>query len=139
MKTALKSIGAGLAGIVVGASLSFGTDFVLEALGVLPHGSLSVSAALISLVLLYRSIYNVLGFFITAWLAPFAPMWHALVLGGIGTLASIAGTLATANMDFGPAWYGWTLAALTMPAAWLGGYLHQRFSKKFTCKEAGNL
>ena len=126
MKNIFKSIGAGLAGIVVGAALSFGTDFVLESAGVLPHGNLNVSAWLIWLVLLYRTIYNVLGFYIVARLAPNNPMRHALVLGVIGTLVSIGGAIATANMNLGPAWYAWTLAALTMPAAWIGGKWFER-------------
>ena len=125
-KSIFKSIGAGVAGIVVGAGLSFGTDFILESVGVLPHGNLYVSTWLIWGVLFYRSVYNVLGFYVVARFAPNHPMRHALVLGVIGTLVSVIGAVATANMNIGPAWYAWTLAALTMPAAWLGGKLALR-------------
>ena len=131
MKNIFKSIGAGLAGIIVGAALSFGTDFVLESASVLPHGNLYVSAWLIWLVLLYRTVYNVLGFYVVARLAPNHPMRHALVLGVIGTLVSIGGALATANMNLGPAWYAWTLAVLTMPAAWIGGKWFEKRAKGF--------
>ena len=55
-------------------------------------------------------------------------MRHAIVLGAIGTVVSIIGAVATANMNLGPAWYAWTLALLTMPSAWLGGKLHEHFS-----------
>lgn len=126
----LKSVLAGIAGIVVGAGLSFGTDFVLKSFGVLPEGNLNVSALLVWIVILYRSVYNVLGFYIVARLAPHHGMTHALVLGALGALASIAGAVATANMNLGPAWYGWALAVLTMPAAWLGGKLFEVQSKK---------
>ncbi|MEO8637293.1 MAG: hypothetical protein ABI430_00120 [Candidatus Taylorbacteria bacterium] len=129
-KNILKSIGAGLAGIVVGASLSFGTDFILENFGILPHGNLYVSTGLIWVVLIYRSAYNVLGFYLVARLAPNYPMRHALVLGVIGTLVSVVGAVATANMNLGPTWYAWTLAFLTMPAAWLGGKLNERSMKQ---------
>jgi hypothetical protein len=122
-RTILKSIGAGAAGIVAGAGLSVATDFALETVGVLPRGHLHVSAWLIWGVLLYRSVYNLLGFYLAARLAPSHPMAHALVLGAIGTGVSILGAVITANMDIGPAWYAWTLAALTMPVAWLGGRL----------------
>ena len=124
-KNVFKSIGAGLAGIIVGAGLSFGTDFVLESAGVLPHGNLYVSAWLIWVVLLYRNVYNVLGFYIVARLAPNHPMRHALVLGVIGLILTITGAIVTANMNLGPAWYAWTLAALTLPSAWLGGRLYE--------------
>ena len=125
-KNIFKSIGAGVAGIVVGAGLSLGTDFILESVGVLPHGNLYVSTWLIWGVLFYRSVYNMLGFYIVARFAPNHPMRHALVLGVIGTLVSVIGAVATANMNLGPAWYAWTLAAITMPAAWLGGKLALR-------------
>ena len=119
----LKSIGAGVAGIAVGAVLSVGTDFVLENQGILPHGNLYVSAALIWAVLGYRTAYNILGCYITAKLAPQNPMRHALIVGAIGTIVSVIAAIATANMNLGPSWYAWTLAALSMPAAWVGGKL----------------
>lgn len=121
--TILKSIGAGLTGIVVGAGLSFATDALFEKLGLIPHGNLNTDAWRIVLVLAYRTLYNVLGAYITAKLAPNFPMRHALALGALGTLISIGGALATANMNLGPGWYAWTLAVLTLPAAWLGGIL----------------
>ena len=116
-----KSIRAGVAGIVVGAGLSLGTDYILESVGILPHGNLYVSAWLIWVVLFYRTAYNTLGSYIVARLAPSHPMRHALILGLIGTAVSVAGALATANMNLGPAWYAWTLAVLALPSAWLGG------------------
>lgn len=130
MKTIFKSIGAGIVGIAVGASLSLGTDFLLESIGILPHGNLYISAWLIWAVLLYRSAYNIIGFYFVARLAPNYPMRHALVLGLIGTAVSIAGAVATANMNLGPTWYAWTLVALTMPAAWLGGWIYTRKIQK---------
>ena len=51
-------------------------------------------------------------------------MNHALVLGGIGTILSIVGAIVTADMNLGPAWYAWSLAAIAMPVAWLGGKLY---------------
>ena len=128
-KNILKSIGAGVAGIVAGAGLSLGTDSVLESSGVLPSGNLHVSTLLIWVVLLYRSAYNVLGFYVVAWLAPSYPMRHALILGVIGTVVSVLGAVAAANMNIAPAWFGWTLAALTMPSAWLGGKLYEQLSR----------
>jgi hypothetical protein len=50
-------------------------------------------------------------------------MKHALILGGIGLVLSSVGAIAAA--DLGPAWYAWTLAAMALPIAWLGGKLHE--------------
>lgn len=121
-----KSIGAGIVGIAVGATLSIGTDYVLENQGILPHGNLYVSAALIWAVLGYRTIYNTLGSFIVAKLAPQNPMRHALFVGAIGTVVSAVAAIATADLNLGPIWYAWTLAALSLPAAWVGGKLAVR-------------
>lgn len=123
IKNIFKSIGAGFVGIFVGAILSIGTDKILENMGVLPHGNLWVGAWIIIFVLFYRTIYNILGSYIVARLAPNYPMRHVLVVGVLGTIVSIVGAIATANMNLGPAWYAWTLAALTFPSAWLGGKL----------------
>lgn len=123
-KNIWKSIGAGVAGIVVGAVLSVGTDAILEAKGILPHGNLYVSTALIWAVLLYRSVYNTLGCYLAAALAPQNPMRHALILGVIGTVISAAAAFGTRNMNLGPGWYAWTLAALSLPAAYIGGKLY---------------
>lgn len=127
MQNIYKSIGAGIVGIVVGAVLSVATDKLLEANGVLPHGNLYVSAALIWFVLFYRTAFNTLGFFLTAKLAPQKPMKHALILGVIGTLVSAIAAITTKDMNLGPSWYAWTLAALTMPAAYLGGKIALMF------------
>ena len=127
----VKSIGAGLAGFVVGAVLSFGTDYILEQMGILPHDNLWVSPLIIAFVLLYRCVYNAFGCYIVARLAPAYPMRHALVLGVLGTIGSIVGALVTANMNLGPTWYAWTLAILTLPSAWFGAWLYTR---KLSCE-----
>jgi hypothetical protein len=122
--TAVRSVGACLAGVIVGAGLSIGTDTLLEHTGVLPQGNLYVAAWLIWAVLLYRSAYNIVGSYLVARLAPNRPMGHVLILGVFGTVVCIAGAVATANAHLGPAWYAWTLAALNMPAAWIGGRIY---------------
>ena len=126
----LRSIWAGVAGFIVGAALSFGTDYVLESAGILPHGNLYVSSLIIFFVLFYRCTYNAAGCYIVARLAPHHPMRHALVLGVIGTVLSIVGAVVTWNMDIGPHWYALTLAALSLPSAWLGGRIYEIQAKK---------
>lgn len=118
-----KSIWAGFLGMLVGAALSIGVDTILETRGVLPHGHFFVSAGLIWFVLAYRTLFNTLGCYVTAKYAPQNPMKHALIVGAIGTVFSVIGAIANIKMNLGPHWYCWTLAALSMPAAYLGGKL----------------
>jgi hypothetical protein len=120
----LKSIGAVLAGLVfIGVTHSV-IDAILESVGILPKGNLYVSTSLILFVVFYRAVFSLLGCYLTAKLAPQNPMKHALILGGIGTLLSATGAIVTADMNLGPAWYAWTLVAIALPVAWLGGKLY---------------
>ena len=50
-------------------------------------------------------------------------MRHALALGAIGFLVSLAGVIVTAGMDLGPRWYPIALVVTALPGAWLGGRL----------------
>ena len=73
----------------------------------------------------YRTIYGIAGGYITARLAPDRPIMQALILGIIGFVLGLAGTLATRNRgpEFGPKWYAITVIVLAIPAAWIGGKL----------------
>jgi hypothetical protein len=123
-KNTLKSIGAVLAGLIFIVITHTGTDAILEGTGVLPKGHLNVGAGLILLVILYRTIFSIAGCYLTAKLAPRNPMTHSLILGGIGTVLSAAGAIATADMNIGPTWYGWSLVVIALPIAWLAGKLY---------------
>ncbi len=103
-----------------------GTDAVLQHVGVLPKDHLHVGTGLILAVIGYRTVFSVIGCRLAARLAPVHPLRHALALGVVGVLACVAGAVVTADMNLGPAWYGWTLVAVTMPAAWLGGAWQER-------------
>ncbi len=130
MRSVLKSIWAIIAGILVGALLSHITDFALEAAGVLPKTNLYVAAWLVWIVIIYRSIFNALGFFITAKLAPHHPAKHVLVLAIIGTLGSVGAAIGTANLNLGPQWYPWALAVLVPFMAWAGWKFYESHSKQ---------
>jgi hypothetical protein len=124
-KNILLSIGAVIAGAAVSILLEVGTDALLHATGVFPKGEGSMSDALFVLATTYRTIYGVLGAYITARLAPNRPMMHALILGALGTVAAAAGALAMWDKmpEIGPKWYALALIVLGMPTAWLGGKL----------------
>lgn len=82
-----------------------------------------VSTPMLLLATAYRTVYGVVGAYIAARLAPNSPMTHALVLGMVGFVVSIAGAVMTWNMGpaFGPHWYPLALIVLALPTAWAGG------------------
>jgi hypothetical protein len=121
----LKSIGAVIAGLLFIGVTHSTIDAILENIGVLPKGNLYVSTGLILFVIFYRAVFSVLGCYLTAKLAPKNPMKHALILGGIGTILSATGAIVTADMNLGPAWYAWSLVAISLPVAWLGGKFYE--------------
>jgi hypothetical protein len=73
----------------------------------------------------YRTIYTVLGGYVTARLAPYRPMTHVWILSIFGLLAAITGALATWDKgpEFGPKWYPLALVILAIPSVLLGGKL----------------
>lgn len=132
MKNIFKSISACIAGIFVGVVLSLGTDKILEAKGILPHDNLWVGASLIIFVLFYRTVYNIIGSYIVARLAPSNPMRHAIIVGILGTIVSTIGAIANSSMNLGPEWYCWTLVVLSFPSSWLGGKIYMMSIKNQT-------
>jgi hypothetical protein len=121
-RSLLRSAGAVFAGLVTIFVLSLATDQLFHGLGIYPAwGQPMRDTGLLLLALSYRFIYDVFGCWLTARLAPKAPMGHALALGAIGTLLSILGAIEM--WDFGPNWYPVVLAASALPSAWLGGFI----------------
>ncbi len=122
----LRSLGALLLGFVVVVALSVGADQVMHGAGVFPPvGEPMESPALFLLALAYRCLFTVAGGYVTARLAPRAPVSHAVILGVIGTAIALAGAVATIGRpDMGPAWYPIALVITALPCTWLGGVLH---------------
>lgn len=116
-----RSIGALFAGFVVVVVLSLATDLALRAAGIFPQLGRTMSNSLFLLATVYRTIYSVVGSYITARLAPNRPMQHALVGGAIGLVISVVAAVATWNQDLGPHWYPLALVATALPSAWAGG------------------
>jgi hypothetical protein len=125
----LQSIGAVIAGFVVVFALSLGTDEVLHVLQVYPPWGVPMrEPGLLLLALSYRIVFNTFGSYLTARLAPYAPMRHVWIGAAIGLVLTAAGTVAALNMDLGPIWYPVALMLSVLPCAWLGGALHRHFS-----------
>lgn len=124
----LRSLFALFAGFVVVVVLSLGTDVALHATGVFPPWGQAMADGLFLLATAYRTVYAIVGSYLTARLAPFQPMGHALLGGVIGLVLSTAGAVATWHRgpEFGPHWYPLALVVTALPCAWVGGRLHVR-------------
>jgi len=120
-----RSVWAVIAGFIVTAALSLLTDVVMHAAGVLPPWGQPMAEPLFVLATAYRLAFTVLGGFVTAALAPGRPMRHVIVLGSVGTVAALAGLIATWNAGpaLGPRWYPIALVVTAIPCVWAGGAL----------------
>ena len=120
----LKGIGAILAGMIFIVVSHTGTDYVLEALGIFPprNEGLHITWMVVTATI-YRSIFTVVGGYITAALAPNPPMRYVMILGIIGLALGTIAAIVTIPMGLGPAWYPIALAVLALPCVWLGGKL----------------
>ncbi len=101
-----RSIGAVLAGMVVGIILTLATDIVLHAIHVFPPWGASMAGfeGALLLATVYRTIYGIAASYLVARLAPDRPMQHALAGGFLGLVVSIVGAAVTWNK--GPAFAG---------------------------------
>jgi hypothetical protein len=121
MKRSILAVSAGLVFIFVTHN---GMDVLFESMGWMPKRGEPLTDAGLLWASAYRAIFSVLGCYITARLAPVNPMRHALILVGIGVALSSLGAIAL--WELGHVWYPLSLIALSLPYAWLGGYLHTR-------------
>jgi hypothetical protein len=121
-----RSIVAVVVGFVVIGMLSFGTDALVRSAmpGAFDAAGRTDSVPLLLLTIVYVGVYAVAGCYLTARLAPRAPMRHALILGVLGLAFNVAGTVAM--WATAPAWYHVVSLALVLPYAWLGGRLRER-------------
>lgn len=125
------SLGRSVFAIVVGLAINFvaglGLDQIFHMLGVYPPWGVPMNEpGDNALALSYRIAIAVLSCYVAGRIAPWAPMHHALILGGIGFALSTLGAVAASQMALGPIWYPVALVAVTLPCAWLGGALARR-------------
>lgn len=107
--------------------LSLVTDEVLHLVKVYPPWDVVMSDRLFGLATAYRVVYNVVGCYVAARLAPGRPMRHAMLLGWVGVFVALLGAAATWNHQpsLGPHWYSVALVVLALPCAWAGGKLRE--------------
>ena len=118
-----RSIVAVAAGFLTVVVLSLATDQLFHVLNVYPPwGQAMWETHLNALALSCRIVYTLLGGFITARVAPDAPMRHVVILALIGLAAGTAGAIAAITQaDLGPNWYPIAIAVTAYPCTWLGG------------------
>jgi hypothetical protein len=123
-----RSLLAVIAGLLAVVLLSVVTDTLMHATGALPAFGEPMGHGHALLALAYRCLYGAAGGWLTARLAPSVPLQHALWLGVLALVISVAGAVATWNAgpQFGPRWYSLALIAIAVPTAWLGGRLFER-------------
>jgi hypothetical protein len=127
-KTIFKSVGAILAGFALGAILSIGADFLMDKMGIMSMENFKqTSPLIIFIVIAYRFIFNAAGCYLTAKLAPNNPMKHVIIIGIIGTILSILGSLAM--WDKAVNWYNIANVLISYPSAWLGGKLFLNYKE----------
>ena len=114
--------------VVANVVLSLATDQLFHVLAVYPPWGVPMyEPGLNALALSYRIVYGVLGGAIVSYLAPRAPMRHAMILGVIGTVFATFGAVYTiTRYDLGPSWYPISLAVVALPTTWLGARWEQR-------------
>ncbi|MBI3139638.1 MAG: hypothetical protein HYZ15_13760 [Sphingobacteriales bacterium] len=119
MKNLIRSAAAILAGLLTGAVLSVLTDTLLEKTGfAIARPFRENPDRVILFMVFYRALYGIAGTFVTARLAPAAPLKHALVLGTIGIIVGIVGTVVQWHIP--PHWYPLSLIMLTPLTTFLG-------------------
>src|SRR4029079_8780804 len=94
----LRTAGALIAGFLTVAVLSTAADAVLHAINYYPNDATVGSDAELAVALAYRTVFTVLGGYITARLAPSHPQRLATILGAIGTLFAILGAVTMWNV-----------------------------------------
>lgn len=120
-RSALRSVGAVLAGLVSTFVITTAVDLALHASGVFPPHGQRMADALFVLALAYRIPFNAAGCYIAARLAPARPMRHALALGLVGVALATLGAIVM--WELGPAWYSLANIAIALPCAWIGARL----------------
>jgi hypothetical protein len=118
------SIGAVIAGFATAFFLSMAIDAGFHAAGIYPPYGVRMSNALFVLAIGYRGLVTIAGGWVTARLAPSAPLRHAVILAAVGTLAGSGGVaLSLAHPELGPLWYPVVLVAMAWPCIWAGAWL----------------
>lgn len=121
----VRSILAVVVGFVLIGALSVGADALVRQLAPGAYdGARMTSIPWLVVTQSYVAAFAIVGCYVCARLAPSRPMQHALVLGALGLVFNVAGSYARWS-DL-PTWYHVVALAMTMPYAYVGGWLRER-------------
>ncbi|MES2522312.1 MAG: hypothetical protein V4617_06425 [Gemmatimonadota bacterium] len=120
-----RSILAIVIGFLVIGAASFGTDALVRSRmpEMFDAAGAVTNTGMLLFTMFYVGVFAVAGCYLAAVIAGRAPMKHALILGALGLVFNIAGTVAMWNTA--PAWYHVVSLLLVMPFAWLGGRIRE--------------
>lgn len=118
-----RSIGAIVAGFLLIAILSFGTGAIVESMNpdAFTARGVTEDVTMLLLAILYVGVYAIAGCYLTGRLAPNRPLRHAMILGILGLIFNVMGTIAM--WDTAPVWYHVVSLLLVLPYAYIGGKL----------------
>jgi hypothetical protein len=118
----LKSVAAILAGLFANAAVTIGTDMFMSNVGIFPPFGIGFyTTSLVLLGLSYRTLFAVLGGYISARVAPSNPMLHVKWLITVGAIIGILSAIGGWN-GF-PHWYLVAIVLCSIVATWIGGRL----------------
>lgn len=120
-----RSILSVVVGFLTVAILSTAMDEVMHRSGIFPPAGSAMTTSLWLVATAYRAVFQVLGGYLTARLAPQRPMRHVWILAIIGQVLSFGGIVMWKALGEagGPLWYPILLILLATPTVWLGGRL----------------
>jgi hypothetical protein len=126
-KNVWKSILAVVVGFVVTGLASALVDFTMNGLGVLNFDDFKNSPTwVIATVVAYRFLFNTIGSYTTARLAPINPMRLVMIGGTMGFVLSIIG--AVSMWEKAAPWYNIAIVIIALPSAYIGGRLYVRLT-----------
>lgn len=121
----MRSVMAVVAGFVLIGALSVGADALVHQIAPGAYeGTRLTSVPWLIATQLYVAVFATFGCYVCARLAPNRPLRHAMVLGALGLVFNLFGSFA--RWSDVPVWYHVVGLVMTMPYAYLGGWLRER-------------
>ncbi len=123
-----RSIVAIVIGFVLIGALAVGADAAFHVLrpGYFTADGGTTTPVALLIMLAYVFVFATLGCYITGRLAPNRPLRHAMILGVLGLVFNVVGTIRLWHTA--PAWYHVAALLMVLPAAYLGGFIAERRS-----------
>jgi hypothetical protein len=121
----MKSVLAVVAGFVFTVVVTLALDVLMSKIGMFSKNVVDVTTGAWLIAVAYRFVVGTAGAWITAKFAPRRPLFHALILGAIGSAIGLAGLVLAMikGPTMGPLWYAFAVLITILPGAYIGGRL----------------